>query len=229
MGGRRPSRACVSWFSCCVTVNESICVSVLWTLLSVGGLVLVLTMGTTINGSRSWLELGGLSIQPSEFAKLAVVIGKSGKHIARARAHEHVAGYTVANDYAIRDYLENYERPNLRVKNRDTCTPIGPWLVDAADLPDPSNLDLARQMLAYGRPIPLAEIIGKIDAVTVESARADAVAAVTLLDALASRRSGMVGHASGAGPLFRRASLPLGRPHLSQGGGGRVALFHHVR
>lgn len=74
--------------------------------------------------------------------ELAVVIGKSGKHIARANAHEHVAGYTVANDYAIRDYLENYERPNLRVKNRDTCTPIGPWLVDAADLPDPLNLDL---------------------------------------------------------------------------------------
>jgi len=31
---------------------------------------------------------------------------------------------------------------------------------------------LARQMIAYGRPIPLDEIIAKIDAVTVESARA---------------------------------------------------------
>jgi rod shape determining protein RodA len=44
-------------------------------LASVAGLVLVLVMGTTINGSRSWLMLGGLSIQPAEFAKLAVVIG----------------------------------------------------------------------------------------------------------------------------------------------------------
>ena len=44
-------------------------------LASIGGLVLVLTMGSTINGSRSWLRLGGMSIQPSEFAKLAVVIG----------------------------------------------------------------------------------------------------------------------------------------------------------
>lgn len=44
-------------------------------LLSVVGLVLVLFVGSTINGSRSWLYLGGLSIQPSEFAKLAVVIG----------------------------------------------------------------------------------------------------------------------------------------------------------
>jgi rod shape determining protein RodA len=42
---------------------------------SVVGLVLVLVMGSTINGSRSWLMLGGLSIQPAEFAKFAVVIG----------------------------------------------------------------------------------------------------------------------------------------------------------
>ena len=42
---------------------------------SVIGLVLVLVMGTTINGSRSWIQLGGMSVQPAEFAKLAVVIG----------------------------------------------------------------------------------------------------------------------------------------------------------
>lgn len=44
-------------------------------LASVGGLVLVLVNGATINGSRSWLQLGSMSIQPAEFAKLAVVIG----------------------------------------------------------------------------------------------------------------------------------------------------------
>ncbi|GAB3658005.1 rod shape-determining protein RodA [Nocardioides korecus] len=42
---------------------------------SVVGLLLVLVMGSTINGSRSWLVIGGMSIQPAEFAKLAVVIG----------------------------------------------------------------------------------------------------------------------------------------------------------
>jgi 5-oxopent-3-ene-1,2,5-tricarboxylate decarboxylase/2-hydroxyhepta-2,4-diene-1,7-dioate isomerase len=74
--------------------------------------------------------------------ELAVVIGKTTKHVRRADAYDFVTGYTVANDYAIRDYLENWYRPNLRVKNRDTCTPIGPWLVDAADVPDPMNLAL---------------------------------------------------------------------------------------
>ncbi|HEV2796165.1 MAG TPA: rod shape-determining protein RodA [Nocardioides sp.] len=44
-------------------------------LASVGGLVMVLVAGSTINGSRSWLQVGGMSIQPSELAKLAVVIG----------------------------------------------------------------------------------------------------------------------------------------------------------
>jgi rod shape determining protein RodA len=44
-------------------------------LVAVGGLVLVLVMGSTINGSRSWLIIGGMSFQPSELAKLAVVVG----------------------------------------------------------------------------------------------------------------------------------------------------------
>ena len=74
--------------------------------------------------------------------ELVVVIGETARNVPRERAYEVVAGYTVANDYAIRDYLENWYRPNLRVKNRDTCTPIGPWLVDAADVPNPMALKL---------------------------------------------------------------------------------------
>lgn len=74
--------------------------------------------------------------------ELAVVIGRAARNVSRARAYDYVAGYTVANDYAIRDYLENYYRPNLRVKNRDGATLLGPWLVDAADVPQPMNLAL---------------------------------------------------------------------------------------
>ncbi|GAA3138453.1 rod shape-determining protein RodA [Planomonospora alba] len=44
--------------------------------LSCLGLVAVLTpLGMTVNGSQSWLGLGGLRVQPSEFAKLALVLG----------------------------------------------------------------------------------------------------------------------------------------------------------
>src|SRR5207237_7071794 len=74
--------------------------------------------------------------------ELAVVIGRSARGVRRSDALEHVAGYCVANDYAIRDYLENWYRPNLRVKSRDGGTVLGPWLVDADDLPWPPQLEL---------------------------------------------------------------------------------------
>lgn len=74
--------------------------------------------------------------------ELAVVIGKPAQKVRAADAMQHVAGYTVCNDYAIRDYLENWYRPNLRVKNRDTCTVLGPWLVDAEDVANPHDLTL---------------------------------------------------------------------------------------
>lgn len=78
--------------------------------------------------------------------ELAVVIGKPARNVKAADAMAHVAGYTVANDYAIRDYLENWYRPNLRVKNRDTCTVLGPWLVEACAVPDPHALALSTRV-----------------------------------------------------------------------------------
>jgi 5-oxopent-3-ene-1,2,5-tricarboxylate decarboxylase / 2-hydroxyhepta-2,4-diene-1,7-dioate isomerase len=74
--------------------------------------------------------------------ELAVVIGKTARRVKRIDAMQYVAGYTVCNDYAVRDYLENYYRPNLRVKNRDGATPLGPWLVDQGDIPNPMALAL---------------------------------------------------------------------------------------
>ncbi len=74
--------------------------------------------------------------------ELAVVIGKTCKSVAQADAYAVIEGYTVANDYAVRDHLENWYRPNLKVKNRDRCTPVGPFLVDATDVFDPMNLRL---------------------------------------------------------------------------------------
>jgi 5-oxopent-3-ene-1,2,5-tricarboxylate decarboxylase/2-hydroxyhepta-2,4-diene-1,7-dioate isomerase len=74
--------------------------------------------------------------------ELAIVIGRAARKVRRDDAYDFIGGYTVANDYAIRDYLENWYRPNLRVKNRDTCTPIGPWVVDARDVADPMALAL---------------------------------------------------------------------------------------
>ena len=74
--------------------------------------------------------------------ELAVIVGRRARRIDHRRAMEHVAGFSIANDYAIRDYLENWYRPNLRVKNRDACTALGPWYVDASDIEEPEALEL---------------------------------------------------------------------------------------
>jgi len=74
--------------------------------------------------------------------ELAVVIGRTARKVSRVAAMDHIAGYCIANDYAVRDYLENWYRPNLRAKNRDGATALGPWLVDAADVPNPGSLNL---------------------------------------------------------------------------------------
>ena len=101
-----------------------------------------------IKGEGSLLGHRGLTLRPPGVGfmhyecELTVVIGKTARKVRRDDAYDFVAGYSVANDYAIRDYLENWYRPNLRVKNRDTCTPLGPWLVDAADIADPMQLGL---------------------------------------------------------------------------------------
>ncbi|MBO9330274.1 2-hydroxyhepta-2,4-diene-1,7-dioate isomerase [Achromobacter pulmonis] len=101
-----------------------------------------------LKGPNSLVGHRGRTPRPRDAAfmhyecELAVVIGRQAKRVRAADAMACVAGYTVSNDYAVRDYLENYYRPNLRVKNRDASTAIGPWLVDAADVPDPHALGL---------------------------------------------------------------------------------------
>lgn len=105
-----------------------------------------------LKGSNAFTGHRSFSRRPADATymhyecELAVVIGKAGTRIAKEDAYAHVAGYTVANDYAIRDYLENWYRPNLRVKNRDALTPLGPFLVDAADVPDPHALRLTTRV-----------------------------------------------------------------------------------
>lgn len=101
-----------------------------------------------LKGPSSFVGHRALTVRPDEIdnmhyeCELAVVIGATARNVKRQDAYSYVRGYTVANDYAIRDYLENYYRPNLRVKSRDTCTPLGPWLVDAADVEAPMALAL---------------------------------------------------------------------------------------
>lgn len=101
-----------------------------------------------LKGPNALLGHRGFTRRPEGVAnmhyecELAVVIGRPARAVSARDALAYVAGFTIANDYTVRDYLENYYRPNLRVKNRDGATVLGPWLVDAADVPDYDALEL---------------------------------------------------------------------------------------
>jgi 2-keto-4-pentenoate hydratase/2-oxohepta-3-ene-1,7-dioic acid hydratase in catechol pathway len=74
-------------------------------------------------------------------AELAVIIGRTGKHVPKERALDYVAGYSIFNDVSIRDW-------QLRVpqfgagKNFDGSGPFGPALVTKDEVPDPQVLHL---------------------------------------------------------------------------------------
>lgn len=55
--------------------------------------VLVPGIGTTINGARRWIVVGGQGLQPSEFAKLAVVVLVAALIVRRPREIESPAGF----------------------------------------------------------------------------------------------------------------------------------------
>ncbi|MFT3817465.1 MAG: fumarylacetoacetate hydrolase family protein [Rubrivivax sp.] len=101
-----------------------------------------------LKGPGSLIGHRGVTRRPADATfmhyecELAVVIGRTARRVKAADALAHVQGYTVCNDYAVRDYLENWYRPNLRVKNRDGGTVLGPWLVSADEVPDPQALAL---------------------------------------------------------------------------------------
>jgi 2-keto-4-pentenoate hydratase/2-oxohepta-3-ene-1,7-dioic acid hydratase in catechol pathway len=75
--------------------------------------------------------------------ELALVIGKGGRHIAAARALEHVAGYTCFVDGSVRDYQKFSVTSG---KNFPGTGPLGPWLVTADEIPDPSRLTLTTRL-----------------------------------------------------------------------------------
>lgn len=75
-------------------------------------------------------------------AELAVVIGRPARKVKRADAYGYVKGYTIANDVTIRDFVQNLYRPPVKAKGFDTFTPLGPWMVDRDDLPDPDDVAL---------------------------------------------------------------------------------------
>ena len=77
--------------------------------------------------------------------ELAFVIGKRCRHVPVDKAHQVIAGFTIANDVSVRDW--QLRSPTLMIgKSFDTCGPLGPWMVTSDEIGDPHNLDIKTWM-----------------------------------------------------------------------------------
>ena len=75
--------------------------------------------------------------------ELAVIIGKGGRAIKAEEALSHVAGYTCFCDGSVRDFIKV---SLITGKNFPSTSPLGPWMVTADEIPDPSKLTLATRL-----------------------------------------------------------------------------------
>jgi len=65
--------------------------------------------------------------------EIAIVIGQTAFDISVDEAAEHIAGYTIANDFGLHDFRDTDAGSMLRVKGSDTLCPLGPGLIDDWD------------------------------------------------------------------------------------------------
>ena len=98
---------------------------------------LFLKANGSLAGASEGIALRMMERQIDHEVELGVVIGKPGANIRREDALAYVAGYAVALDIT----PHGKEERSLR-KSCETYSVLGPWLVTADEIPDPTSLDL---------------------------------------------------------------------------------------
>ena len=83
----------------------------------------------SFTGHQQAIILPGASEQFDYEGEVVLVIGKSGRHISKASALDHIAGVTLCNEGSVRDWLRHAKFNVTQGKNFDSSGSIGPWLI----------------------------------------------------------------------------------------------------
>jgi len=98
---------------------------------------------TAIADPDQGLELDPkISSQYDWEAELAVIIGKRCRDVSERDALDVVFGYSCLNDVTARD-LQKAHVQWFKGKTLDNTCPIGPWIVEASEIPDPQKLEIS--------------------------------------------------------------------------------------
>jgi 2-keto-4-pentenoate hydratase/2-oxohepta-3-ene-1,7-dioic acid hydratase in catechol pathway len=85
------------------------------------------------------------SVQLDFEGEIALVIGKSGRRIAKEDAWSHIAGYAPYNDASIRDWQYHTTQWGAG-KNFDGTGAFGPWMVTRDEIEDGQRLELVTRL-----------------------------------------------------------------------------------
>lgn len=97
----------------------------------------------SVVGHGATIEMPAFSRRFDYELEWGVVIAKAGRDIAVKDARSHIAGYTIFNDFTLRDIQMQELRGRLgpaKSKDFDTGNAMGPWLVTPDDVPEPYKL-----------------------------------------------------------------------------------------
>ena len=106
---------------------------------------------STVVGPHDSIVLPTDVTQPDWELELGVVIGRPARHVSRAEALDYVAGYVVVNDITARERVNRKDMKEMGMdwvasKCAPTFLPTGPWLVPAAFIGDPQQLQITLKL-----------------------------------------------------------------------------------
>jgi len=107
--------------------------------------VIFLKATTSVCGPRDPIVLPRVAPNEVDYeCEMAIVIGKTAKHVSEDAALDYVLGYTCSNDVTQRRCQLELDAQWARGKSFDTFAPIGPWI--ETDIADPDDLAIRTRL-----------------------------------------------------------------------------------
>jgi 2-keto-4-pentenoate hydratase/2-oxohepta-3-ene-1,7-dioic acid hydratase in catechol pathway len=100
-------------------------------------------MGSSVSNPEGGLPYPSRTKLLDYEGEVALIIGKRGKDIRRENLLEHVFGYTLFDDFSMRDNMDKGVLNFARVKNFQGSGALGPIVALKDEVPDPQDIDFS--------------------------------------------------------------------------------------
>lgn len=97
---------------------------------------------SAITGPNDGIMIPKNSEQTDWEVELAMVIGKTCRHVSEEHALDYVLGFCVHNDWSEREWQLHRSGQWVKGKSADTFAPLGPYLATPDEIPNPNELKL---------------------------------------------------------------------------------------